>query len=62
MKEHRPIHPAINELKPNVEEGKLSRREFLRYASLLGMSAVARQSDDRTAAQERLCRRHSAWR
>lgn len=41
MKENRPIHPAIHELKQHVEEGKLNRREFLRYASLLGMSAVA---------------------
>ena len=41
MKENRPIHPAINELKLDLEKGKLGRREFLRYATLLGMSAAA---------------------
>jgi peptide/nickel transport system substrate-binding protein len=40
MKENRPIHPAINELKLDLEKGKLSRREFIRYATLLGMSAA----------------------
>ncbi|MBD3305683.1 ABC transporter substrate-binding protein, partial [candidate division KSB3 bacterium] len=35
------IHPSIKELKIDLERGKLSRREFLRYATLLGMSAVA---------------------
>ncbi len=41
MKANKPIHPAINELKLDVDKGKLSRREFLRYAALLGMSAAA---------------------
>jgi peptide/nickel transport system substrate-binding protein len=41
MKENRPIHPTIRELKLELDKGKLSRREFLRYATLLGMSAAA---------------------
>jgi peptide/nickel transport system substrate-binding protein len=41
MKENRPIHPAIKELKIDLDKGKVSRRDFLRYATLLGMSAVA---------------------
>jgi len=35
------ILPAIHELKDDVDKGKLTRREFLRFATLLGMSAVA---------------------
>jgi len=35
------IHPAIYELKDDLNKGKLTRREFLRFATLLGMSAVA---------------------
>lgn len=35
------IHPGINELKSDLDKGKLTRREFLRFATLLGMSAVA---------------------
>ena len=35
------IHPAIPELKKEVDRGGLNRREFLRYATLLGMSAAA---------------------
>ena len=41
MKENQKIHSAIPELKCDLEKGKLSRREFLRYATLLGMSASA---------------------
>jgi len=41
MKENRPIHPAIKELKIDLDKGKVSRRDFMRYATLLGMSAVA---------------------
>ena len=41
MKEKTPIHPAIHDLKSEQLNGKLSRREFLRYATLLGMSAAA---------------------
>ena len=35
------IHPAIHELKDDLVKGKLTRREFLRTATLLGMSAIA---------------------
>lgn len=35
------IHPSIYELKDDLNKGKLTRREFLRFATLLGMSAVA---------------------
>jgi peptide/nickel transport system substrate-binding protein len=38
MKKEREIHPAIFELKDDFEKGKLTRREFIRYAALLGMS------------------------
>jgi peptide/nickel transport system substrate-binding protein len=38
MKKKREIHPAIFELKDDFEKGKLTRREFIRYAALLGMS------------------------
>ena len=41
MNKERSLHPAIHELKHDVEQGKLSRRDFMRYATLLGMSAVA---------------------
>jgi peptide/nickel transport system substrate-binding protein len=35
------IHPAIPQLKEDVKKGLLTRREFLRYAGLLGVSATA---------------------
>ncbi|HHP7236230.1 MAG TPA: hypothetical protein ACFCUC_16495, partial [Desulfobacterales bacterium] len=35
------IHPWIPELKNQFANGKISRREFIRYAALLGMSAAA---------------------
>ncbi len=41
MKENKKMHPAIKELKIDLDKGKLSRREFLRYAALLGLSAAA---------------------
>ncbi len=41
MSKNETIHPAIKELKIDLENGKLTRREFLRYATLLGMSALA---------------------
>ena len=41
MKEKEILHPAINDLKVDLDHGKLTRRDFLRYATLLGMSAVA---------------------
>ncbi len=34
-------HPYIPELKESLQQGKISRREFLRNATLLGMSATA---------------------
>ena len=41
MENNEKMHPAINELKEDLGKGKLSRREFLRYATLLGVSATA---------------------
>ena len=41
MSENGKIHPAVFELKEDLDKGKLSRREFLRYAALLGVSAAA---------------------
>jgi len=41
MKENQTIHPALPMLKGDLDKGKLTRREFLRTATLLGMSAVA---------------------
>ena len=41
MKEKEKLHPAINDLKVDLDKGKLTRRDFLRYATLLGMSAAA---------------------
>ncbi len=35
------IHKGVKELKNQLNKGKLSRREFIRYASLLGLSAAA---------------------
>ena len=41
MKEKDKLHPAIKDLKVDLDKGKLTRRDFLRYATLLGMSAAA---------------------
>jgi peptide/nickel transport system substrate-binding protein len=41
MTEKEMLHPAINDLKVDLDKGKLTRRDFLRYATLLGMSAAA---------------------
>jgi peptide/nickel transport system substrate-binding protein len=41
MSQSEKLHPAIHDLKEGMEKGKISRREFLRYATLLGMSAAA---------------------
>ena len=41
MENKRKLHPAVYELKRDVEKGKMTRREFIRYATLLGMSAAA---------------------
>ncbi len=38
------VHPWIPELVNQMEKGKLSRREFLRYTTLLGVSAAAATS------------------
>ncbi len=35
------MHPLIPKLKNEMEKGNLSRREFMRYATLLGLSASA---------------------
>ncbi len=35
------IHPAVKDLKSDMEKGKLSRREFIRMSTLLGVSAFA---------------------
>jgi peptide/nickel transport system substrate-binding protein len=40
MKKIEKIHPAIYDLKVDMDKGKITRRQFLRYATLLGMSAV----------------------
>lgn len=41
MTDTKKIHPAVMDLKADLEAGKLSRREFLRYSTLLGLSAAA---------------------
>ena len=41
MRKNEKVHPAIWELKEDMRNGKLSRREFLRMATLLGLSATA---------------------
>ena len=41
MNRKKTIHPAIPELKSQMEKGKLSRREFIRYSALLGLSVTA---------------------
>ena len=41
MRDEQKVHPAIGMLQRDMEQGKLTRREFLRYASLLGLSAAA---------------------
>jgi peptide/nickel transport system substrate-binding protein len=35
------MHPAVNDLKSDMENGKLSRRQFIRMSTLLGVSAFA---------------------
>jgi peptide/nickel transport system substrate-binding protein len=47
-------HPAIPTLKRQLAEGQLDRREFLRYATLLGLSAPAAYAAVRTITGERL--------
>ena len=41
MTDKQRIHPAIPELKDQMNQGKLSRREFIRYSALLGLSVTA---------------------
>jgi len=41
MSKSEKLHPAIYDLKEDMDKGKVTRREFLRYATLLGMSAAA---------------------
>lgn len=40
----RPVHPAIPELAEDLRKGNMSRRDFLRTSTLLGMSAAASYS------------------
>ncbi len=35
------LHPRILDLKSDLEQGKITRRQFLKYASLIGFSAAA---------------------
>ena len=41
MKEIETIHPAIHDFKIDMDKGRITRRQFLRYATLLGMSVGA---------------------
>lgn len=41
MHEKKKIHPAIPELRGHLEKGNLSRREFIRFSALLGLSVSA---------------------
>ena len=41
MNSEEKTHPAIPELKEQMDKGKLSRREFMRYSALLGLSVSA---------------------
>lgn len=41
MKKRESIHPAIPDLKDDLNKGKMDRREFIRMATLLGLSATA---------------------
>ncbi len=41
MNQKEKIHPVITEFKDQMDKGKLSRREFIRYSALLGLSVTA---------------------
>jgi peptide/nickel transport system substrate-binding protein len=41
MTKHRKEHPYVPTLKRQLSSGKVSRREFLRTATLLGVSAAS---------------------
>jgi peptide/nickel transport system substrate-binding protein len=47
-------HPSIPILKRQLAEGQIDRREFLRYATLLGLSAPAAYAAVRAITGERL--------
>ena len=47
-------HPSIPTLKRQLAEGQIDRREFLRYATLLGLSAPAAYAFVRAITGERL--------
>ena len=40
MKKNETIYMTVDKLRHDLEDGKLTRREFLRYATVLGMSAA----------------------
>jgi len=45
------VHPVVEEMQKSLAEGKCSRREFIRYATLLGVSStLASQIWDRKKA------------
>ena len=41
MNKNKQVHKAVHSLKEDLDKKKLTRREFIRYASLLGVSAAA---------------------
>jgi len=41
MSKKKTIHPVIHDFKVDLDKGRITRRDFLRYATLLGMSTVA---------------------
>ena len=41
MKEKGKMHPGVEQLRDDLRKGKISRREFLRYSCLLGLSVTA---------------------
>ena len=41
MKNPKSVHPLIHDLHSQITKGKLSRRDFLRFSTLLGLSAAA---------------------
>ena len=42
-------HPKVTEAYDQMESGKMDRREFIRYAALLGVTAARRHSNDQGA-------------
>ena len=41
MKNEKKMHPGVYDLKDYLEIGKITRHEFIRYTSLLGLSVAA---------------------